>query len=138
MSLKNNGPPEREIRPTGSTHPYVKTCADDDGELADWARRETGMSVHRCGVCRRPDPRSQSDDDPARPRRSRPLHVPADEPPAALAIDQVAPIIAGAYALGGPFTTQAVVAPGLLLLGRFSVCHWPGPNRASRVRGTSE
>lgn len=33
------------------THQYGKTCSVDHAELAEWARRETGKSVHPCGSC---------------------------------------------------------------------------------------
>lgn len=38
------------------TDQFGKACSDDPVELARWARREKGKSVHACGACRPPVP----------------------------------------------------------------------------------
>jgi hypothetical protein len=62
------------------THQYGKACSDDHAELAEWALRETGKSVHGCGTC---------------------------GPPVAPAVDVVIPVGALAARAHGPRTPRA-------------------------------
>jgi hypothetical protein len=54
------------------THQYGKTCSDDHAELAEWARRETGKSVHPCGSCLQAETQAAGKPAPAGPSIARP------------------------------------------------------------------
>lgn len=43
-----SGRPARGDRWTGQ---YIKVCSDEEPELEDWARRATGGTPQRCGLC---------------------------------------------------------------------------------------
>lgn len=54
------------------THQYGKTCSDDRAELAEWARRETGKSLHPCGSCLSAETPAAEGSVPAGPPIARP------------------------------------------------------------------
>lgn len=57
------------------TGPYVKICSLDIGALDEWATRQIGAPIRRCGTCRPPAPRSgvAASARPARPFERRRL-----------------------------------------------------------------